>query len=69
MLENELRNPAYAAGVASMVTATYVYITKKDDDGFKNSTWTKPALMVGILVYVIVKIGIGNKETLMKEPF
>lgn len=66
-----MRNPLYAALFAAAVTAAVIYFNapKEKEKQVKNSTYTKPALFVGALVYFIVYYGNARFEEISKEPF
>lgn len=66
-----LRDPVSAAMIASVATAAYIHFKSKlNNEGPRELVeYTKPAALVGILVYVIVSGGIGQRETISTEPF
>ena len=67
-----MREPLNAALFAAAVTAATIYFTlpqKSEKQPVKNSTFTKPALFVGLLVYFIVYSGNTRYETISKDPF
>jgi len=73
-MDKFMRNPLNAALFAAAVTAAAIYFTlpqnnEKEKKPVKNSTYTKPALFVGVLVYFIVYYGNAKFETISKEPF
>lgn len=65
----ELRNPLSASLVAACIVAGYMFVIKPKDQPPSNSYWAKPAALVSILVYLIVALGSGGTEDLMKGPF
>lgn len=54
-----LRNPTYAAVAAAAATMFFIYVTHhiKGLENQKNSTYFKPAVLNGLLVYLIVYFG------------
>jgi hypothetical protein len=54
-----LRQPAYAAAFAVLVTLIYIHVKLKVQgvEDAKNSTYFKPAFMIAVLVYNIVYFG------------
>ena len=72
-MEKYMKNPLSAALFASIVTIIAIYFKHSSspdkEKKLPNSTYTKPALFVGVLVYFIVYTGNGQYETISKEPF
>jgi hypothetical protein len=66
-----LQNPLYAAIFAGAVTAGYIHLKNKlnNEKPLITSDYMKPAALVAILVYFIISIGMGAKETISTEPF
>ncbi|MAE55762.1 MAG: hypothetical protein CMK23_07175 [Porticoccaceae bacterium] len=66
-----LRDPASAAVIAACTTAAYIHFKAKiNNEGPRELVeYAKPAALVGILVYVIVSNGMGQRETISTEPF
>jgi hypothetical protein len=70
-LGDYLKDPVYAAIFAAFIVAGYLHIKMKmnNEPEMKPSEYTKPAALVGILVWFIVAYGIGSRETISREPF
>jgi hypothetical protein len=69
--EDYLRDPAWAAIIAGLITAGYIHFKAKINNEGKLpvSAYTKPAALIAILVFFIVTNGLGKKETISSEPF
>jgi hypothetical protein len=69
--EDYLRDPMSAAIVAGLITAGYIHFKAKINNEGKLplSAYTKPAALVGILVFFIVTNGLGKRESISTEPF
>lgn len=67
----DLKDPLFAAAVAALVTAIYMFGRAKlnNQSGLPNSHFIKPAVLNGILVYFIVANGGAKNEAIMTEPF
>ena len=63
----DFSNPIHAGLLAAAATAVWVHVTHEGVK--KNSTYTKPATLVGILVWFIVNQGQGKVSEISKEPF
>jgi hypothetical protein len=60
----------HAALIAAGVTVGYVYIkSSMNNEKLPNSAYTKPAFLVGLLVYFIVQQGNAHHETLVRTPY
>ena len=70
-MDEDLRDPASAALIASGLTALYIHgKARLNDEGtLSTSAYAKPAALVGILVYFIISNGLGKRETISTEPF
>jgi len=70
-ISDSLKDPMSAAIFAACVTIGYIFLKAKmnNEPQPKNSDFTKPALLIAILVYYIVQTGIGGKETILTEPY
>lgn len=72
-MEQYLREPFSAAVIAAAITMGYVYFKGKmnGQKKLKNSEFTKPAFLVGLLVYFIVSWGQGgyDRDPVTKAPF
>jgi hypothetical protein len=66
-----IREPFGAAIFAALATAGYIYAkARMNKEGkLKMSQYTKPAILVALLVYFIVSNGSGAREKLSTEPF
>ena len=65
-----LREPMFAALFAAAVTIGYVYMKAKlNKTEVRTSDYTKPAVLVAVLVYFVVSSGIATRETISTEPF
>ena len=74
MLSTYLSNPLYAAGFAMIVVVLYIHMKQQLNHEPKPNTsdYTKPAILVGILVYFIVHMimyGHGDNAQVLREPF
>jgi hypothetical protein len=70
-LSEYLRDPVYAGLIAGGITAAYIHLKAylNNEGKLELNQYTKPAVLVAILVYVIVLNGIGQKEVISNEPF
>jgi hypothetical protein len=61
----------YAAIFAGVVTAGYIHAKNKinNEKPLVTSDYMKPAVLVAILVYFIINVGMGAKETISTDPF
>lgn len=68
---DNLRDPINAALFAAVSTAGYMFLKAKLNNEPKPqmNEYTKPAILVSILVYFIVSQGNAAKETISVEPF
>jgi uncharacterized membrane protein YphA (DoxX/SURF4 family) len=70
MLSDYCRDPMHAALIAAAVTIAYVYIkSSMNNEKLPNSAYTKPAFLVGLLVYFIVQQGNSRHETITMKPY
>jgi|TARA_B110000977_G_scaffold134314_2_gene170959 hypothetical protein len=70
-LSEYLRDPVYAGLIAGMITAGYIHAKAylNNEGKLEINQYTKPAVLVAILVYFIVVNGIGQKEIISDDPF
>jgi len=70
-ISDSLKDPLSAAVFAGCVTAGYIYIkSRMNNEGkLKVSVYTKPTILVAMLVYFIVQNGVAAKETISVEPY
>lgn len=70
-ISEQLKEPTGAAIFAGIVTALYIYFKAQlnDEPVPQTSAYTKPAILVAILVYYIVSTGVSAKETISTDPF
>jgi ABC-type tungstate transport system substrate-binding protein len=70
-MDHYLRQPASAAAIAAAVTVAYLMVKNKMNGkkNVPNSEYAKPAFLVGVLVYMIVSQGSGQRESMSTEPF
>jgi hypothetical protein len=70
-LSEYLRDPVYAGLIAGGITAAYIHLKAylNNEGKLELNQYTKPAVLVAILVYVIVLNGIGQREVISNEPF
>jgi|TARA_B110000967_G_C18494010_1_gene368199 hypothetical protein len=70
-LSEYLRDPVYAGLIAGMITAGYIHAKAylNNEGKLEMNQYTKPAVLVAILVYAIVLNGIGQKEIISDDPF
>ena len=70
-LSEYLRDPVYAGLIAGGVTAAYIHLKAylNNEGKLELNQYTKPSVLVAILVYAIVLNGIGQKEVISNEPF
>ena len=70
-LSEYLRDPVSAALIAAAITAGYIHIKAylNNEGKLEMNQYTKPAVLVAILVYVIVMNGLGQKEVISNDPF
>ena len=70
-LSEYLRDPVYAALNAGAITAGYIHFKAylNNEGKLELNQYTKPAVLVAILVYAIVLNGIGQREVISNEPF
>lgn len=62
-----LRDPNWAALVAGVVTALYIYgKARLNNEGTPTtSAFAKPSALVAILVYFIISNGVGSRENIL----
>ena len=70
-LSDHLRDPVSAALIAAGITAAYIHLKAylNNEGKLEMNQYTKPAVLVAILVYVIVVNGLGQKEVISNDPF
>ena len=70
-LSEALRDPMSAAVIGCLITAGYIHVkAKMNNEGvLQTHQYTKPAVLVALLVYFIVSQGVGAKESISTEPF
>jgi len=70
-VEDLLREPVGAAILSAGATAAYIHFKAKlnNEPLPTTSQYVKPAVLVGILVYVITAYGSAQKERISTEPF
>lgn len=70
-ISEQLKEPIGAAIFAGAVTALYIHLKAKlnNEPMPQVSAYTKPAVLVAILVYYIVTTGVAARETISSEPF
>ena len=70
-LSEYLRDPVYAGLIAGMITAGYIHAKAylNNEGKLEINQYTKPAVLVAILVYFIVVNGIGQKAIISDDPF
>jgi len=70
-ISEQLKEPFGAAVFAGAVTALYIHMKAKlnNEPTPQTSAYTKPAILVAVLVYYIVSSGVAAKETISSDPF
>ena len=70
-LSEYLRDPISAALVAAIITAGYIHLKAhlNNEGKLELNKYTKPAVLNAILVFFIVSGGIGQRESISKDPF
>jgi len=70
-VEDIIREPFGAAFAAAAATALYIHLKAKmnNEPLPTTSQYAKPAVLVGILVYVLTMYGSGQKERISSDPF
>ena len=70
-LSEALRDPMSAAVIGGLITAGYIHVKAKmnNEGALQTHQYTKPAVLVALLVYFIVSQGVGAKESISTEPF
>ena len=70
-LSEYLRDPISAALIAAIITAGYIHLKAhlNNEGKLELNKYTKPAVLNAILVFFIVSAGIGQRESISKEPF
>jgi hypothetical protein len=70
-LDEYLRDPAWAAIIAGLITALYIHgKARLNNEGtLSTSAYAKPAALVAILVYFIVSNGVGKREAILTDSF
>ena len=70
-ISDSLRDPLSAAVFAACVTIGYIYVKARmnNEPRPETSVYSKPASLVGMLVYFIVYSGLGAKETILTETY
>jgi hypothetical protein len=71
MWSEYLRDPAYAALFAAVVTIAYIHFKAHINNSPvpKTSDFAKPSALVGMLVYFIVSNGPATREAILTEPY
>lgn len=69
--EDYLRDPAWAGIVAGGITAGYIHAKSRlnNEGKLPISSYTKPAMLVAILVFFIISQGVSKRETISSDPF
>ena len=69
--EDYLRDPAWAGIVAGGITAGYIHAKSRlnNEGKLPKSSYTKPAMLVAILVFFIISQGVSKRETISSDPF
>ena len=69
--EDYLRDPAWAGIVAGGITAGYIHAKSRlnNEGKLPMSSYTKPAMLVAILVFFIISPGVSKRETISSDPF
>jgi hypothetical protein len=69
--EDYLRDPAWAGIVAGAITAGYIHAKSRlnNEGKLPISSYTKPAMLVAILVFFIISQGVSKRETISSDPF
>ena len=70
-LSDYLRDPIWAAAIGGGIAAGYIHAKAQlnKEGKLQPSAYTKPAALVAILIYFIVSMGVGQRETISTEPF
>jgi hypothetical protein len=70
-LSDYLRDPMSAALIAGGITAGYIHAKAylNNEGKLELNKYTKPAVLVAILVFFIVSQGLGKKEAISSDPF
>ena len=70
-ISEHLRDPIGATVFAGLATAAYIYMKARMNNEPKPelNAYTKPSILVAILVYFIVSNGAACKETISVDPF
>jgi hypothetical protein len=64
-----VRRSATAALAAAVATIAYIHIrAKMNGQQLENHMYIKPALLVGLLVYIIIHYGNSHDEPILKTP-
>jgi hypothetical protein len=71
MADHYFREPMSAALIAAAATIAYIHIraSLNNEKALPNSSYFKPAFLVGLLVYIIVHQGHGHQESISTTPF
>ena len=71
MLDHYFREPFMAALIAAAVTMAYVFVKSKisNQATVKNSEYFRPATLVAILVFFIVKQGQTDSSPYLTDPY
>jgi ABC-type tungstate transport system substrate-binding protein len=69
-MDEYLREPSSAGMIAAAATLGYIHLkATMNKEKLPNSAYFKPAVLVGLLVYIIVSRGGASKETISTEPY
>ena len=70
-MDHHFRDPFTAALIGGVATMAYIHVraSLNNEKALPNSAYFKPAFLVGVLVYVIVRQGNAHQETIMTTPF
>lgn len=70
-MDHYFRDPMSAAAIAAVATMAYIHIraSLNNEKALPNSSYFKPAFLVGVLVYIIVHQGNAHQETISSTPY
>jgi hypothetical protein len=71
MWSEYLRDPAYAALFAAVVTIAYIHFKAHINNSPvpKTSDFAKPAVLNAMMMYFVISQGVATREAILTEPY
>lgn len=70
-MDHYFREPLSAACIAAVIVTAYVFTKSKlnNESTLKNSDYFKPAFLVAILVFFMIRQGSGDSGPVLTDPY